>query len=72
VGSPQRLFRGRYWYGVAGPDGTLGRAWDVDPQNDRFLMISRPEDAARTGPPVDQIKIVLNWFEELERRVPKR
>jgi hypothetical protein len=72
VGSPQRLFRGRYWYGVAGPDGTLGRAWDVDPQNDRFLMISRPEDAARAGAPVAQIKIVLNWFEELERRVPKR
>ena len=75
IGPLKKLFRGRYWYGVAGPDGTLGRAWDVDSKNDRFLMITMPDENA-TAPeartPQTQIKVVLNWFEELERRVPKR
>jgi serine/threonine-protein kinase len=72
VGSPRPLFRGRYWYGIAGPDGTLGRAWDVDSRNDRFLMISLTEEAASGTIPQLDIQIVLNWFEELERRVPNR
>jgi hypothetical protein len=66
------LFRGQYWYGIAGPDGSLGRAWDVDPKNDRFLMISLPDETFRAAAPQVEINIVLNWFEELERRVPKR
>jgi serine/threonine-protein kinase len=72
VGTPQMLFRGRYWYGVAGLDGTLGRAWDVDPKNDRFLMITLPD--AGGDEPGEQarprINVVLNWFEELKERVP--
>jgi len=58
-----------------GPDGSLGRAWDVDSKNDRFLMITLPDEspAAREAPsPRPQIKVVLNWFEELDRRLPKR
>jgi hypothetical protein len=72
VGTPRMLFRGQHWYGVAGPDGALGRAWDVDPNNDRFLMITMPdagtsEAGEQTRP---QINVVLNWFEELKERVP--
>jgi serine/threonine-protein kinase len=72
VGAPQRLFRGQYWYGVATPQGALGRAWDVDPKNDRFLMITMPDigDDAGREPSGPQINVVLNWVEELKARVP--
>jgi hypothetical protein len=74
VGSPRQLFRGQYWYGVGGTDGTFGRAWDVDPKNDRFLMITMPQEVAQAPPPPPQVRIdvVLNWFEELKQRVPTR
>jgi hypothetical protein len=50
----------------------LGRAWDVDPKNDRFLMITRPDVGADASPEQSQtrINVVLNWFEELKERVP--
>jgi hypothetical protein len=73
VGNPRELFRGEYWYGALAASGGGGRAWDVDPKNDRFLMITLP--AAGTdvsAPPRIQVRVVLNWFAELERRVPKR
>jgi eukaryotic-like serine/threonine-protein kinase len=40
--------------------------WDVAPDGTRFLMIK--EDPAESGPA--QLNVVLNWFEELKRRVP--
>jgi len=73
VGAPRKLFRGQYWYGVGGPDGSLGRAWDVDSKNRRFLMITLPGEG--TGQPESrdiQLNVVLNWSEELRQRVPTR
>jgi pectate lyase len=44
--------------------------WDIHPDGKRFLMI-KPSWAA--SPEVaNKIGIVLNWFEELKQRVPKR
>ena len=62
-----------HWYGYGGPSGIGGRAWDVDPKNDRFLMITMPQTAAGEAgrPPQVQFGVVLNWFEELRQRVPK-
>ncbi len=40
--------------------------YDVTSDGTRFLMIK--EDPAESGPA--QVKIVLNWFEEVKRRVP--
>jgi len=72
VGSLHQLFRGKYWYGIAGPGGELGRAWDVDPKNDRFLMITLPQGGAGENAEAPaQISVVLNWFEEVRRRMPK-
>jgi hypothetical protein len=72
VGDLHKLFRGKYWYGAAGPDGSLGRAWDVDPKNDRFLMITLPQpNAGENGEVRPQISVVLNWFEEVRRRMAK-
>jgi serine/threonine-protein kinase len=72
VGSSRKLFRGQYWYGVAGPTGALGRAWDVDSKNDRFLMITMPNADTAGGPAAQpEIDVVLNWLEEVKQRVPK-
>jgi hypothetical protein len=68
-----QLFGGSYWYGVAGPSGGQGRAWDVDPNGKRFLMIKIPAAAKSTPNLIGrQINITLNWFEELKTkaRVP--
>jgi serine/threonine-protein kinase len=63
AGRPELLFETQY-VPRAG-----GRAnFDVSPDGQRFLMIQpvEPEQAAT------QIHMVLNWFEELRRRVPVR
>jgi hypothetical protein len=40
--------------------------YDVSPDGQRFLMIQPIEEEA----PPTQINVVLNWAEELKRRVP--
>jgi serine/threonine protein kinase len=40
---------------------------DVTPDGRRFLMLRASE---QPSPPVTHINVVLNWFEELKRRVP--
>jgi serine/threonine-protein kinase len=74
VGSPTKLFRGQYWWGASAPNGLGGRTWDVDPKNDRFLMVTLPRAAGGPAGPQAQppFRVVLNWFEELNQRVPKR
>jgi serine/threonine-protein kinase len=72
VGGARKLFRGQYWYGVAGPTGNLGRAWDVDSKNDRFLMITMPSaDSAGGLTGQREIDVVVNWLEQLKQRVTK-
>jgi hypothetical protein len=44
--------------------GTQGANYDVSPDGQRFLMV-QGSDANLT-----QLNVVLNWFEELKRRVP--
>ena len=47
--------------------GGVGRAeFDVTPDGQRFLMIK----AVEPEQPVTKINVVLNWFEELQQRVP--
>ena len=57
---------------VKTPDGRYELApipiadYDVSPDGQRFLMVKRSEQAQAPT----QINVVLNWFEELKRRVP--
>jgi eukaryotic-like serine/threonine-protein kinase len=44
------------------------RSWDISPDGRRFLLV-RP--VPLTDPPVSRINVVLNWIEELQRRVPR-
>ncbi len=43
------------------------RNYDISPDGQRFLMVQIPESTGR-----GRLRIVFNWFEELERRVPSR
>jgi eukaryotic-like serine/threonine-protein kinase len=58
AGTPKLLFEGNYT-----------NAYDVDPDRKRFLMIKPPTIQQRT---IDQVNVVLNWFTELQQRVPAR
>jgi hypothetical protein len=62
AGKPQVLFEGPYE-----PTLMTNANYDVSLDGRRFLMLkaSAPEEEALT-----QINVVLNWFEDLRRRVP--
>ncbi len=62
VGTPRLLFEGRFLEKGPVP---LRRNYDVSADGQRFLMIQREHDLVPT-----EIIVVLNWFEELKRRVP--
>ena len=61
AGTPKVLFEGDF------QRGAVSRAnYDVAPDGQRFVMIQvNDPDSGAT-----QINVVLNWFEELKRRVP--
>jgi eukaryotic-like serine/threonine-protein kinase len=62
VGKPRMLFEGPYM-----PTPSTFPDYDVSPDGQRFLMLKPVE---QTGAAPTQINVVLNWFEELKRRVP--
>jgi hypothetical protein len=43
--------------------------WDISPDGKRFLMM-KEAGSLSAGRVLLKINIVLNWFEELKRRVP--
>src|SRR5216683_1528619 len=62
AGTPRMLFEGRY---EAAPVPLHN--FDVSHDGQRFLML-KPVEQEHAAP--TQINVVLNWFEELKRRVP--
>jgi serine/threonine-protein kinase len=60
AGAPTALFEASYFRGI------VSRHYDVAPDGERFLMIK--QSASEDAP--DEIRVVLNWFQELERLVP--
>jgi eukaryotic-like serine/threonine-protein kinase len=62
AGKPRVLFEGEYV-----PTPLTFPNYDVSPDGQRFLML-KPAEATEGAP--TQINVVLNWFEELKRRVP--
>jgi hypothetical protein len=61
AGAPRLLFEGRYTLPLQGVAG-----YDVSPDGPRFLLVQ----PMHPDPPTNQIHVVLNWFDELRRRVP--
>jgi len=48
---------------------TAGRAFDAAPEGPRFLGLLPASAADPSSPRRDEIRVVLNWFEELKSRV---
>ena len=46
-----------------------GRAFDAAPRGGRFLGLMPADAADPSAPRREQIRVVLNWTEELKRRV---
>jgi Tol biopolymer transport system component len=61
-GRPRLLFQGKF---VRSEFPLTGFAYDVSPDGQRFLMVEETG-----GSTAAQINVVLNWAEELKRRVP--
>jgi serine/threonine protein kinase/Tol biopolymer transport system component len=51
------------------PRGGVVRPYDITPDGKQFLIVYRDSNAPEQ-PAQTQIRITLNWFEELKRRVP--
>ena len=66
-GKPEMLFQKTYV-----PIQAAGPAWDISPDGKRFLMIKQPvsTNAATSAEEPRRINIVVNWFEELKKRIP--
>ncbi len=63
AGAPTRLFEKHFYV-----DLYAMRAYDVAPDGQRFLMIQEDESVSVAT----QINVVLEWFDELKRRVPPK
>jgi len=62
AGKPKVLFEAQYL-----PTPLTNSNYDVSLDGQSFLML-KPIEQVGTAP--TQINVVLNWFEELKRRVP--
>jgi hypothetical protein len=60
--TPARILQGQLVY------SGFGRAFDIAPDGRRFLMIK--EGGNEAAP--QNLVVVLNWFEELKRLVPRK
>nr|MDQ2970043.1 hypothetical protein [Acidobacteriota bacterium] len=71
AGKPGVLWEGRYNEGqnsMCGPPGAGSSNYDVTSDGQRFLMVKEGE---QDGPPTE-IRVVLNWFEEVKRIVESK
>jgi len=50
--------------------GGLGTNYDVTPDGKKFLVVLAPSARDPDPRPTQQINVVLNWFTELQQRVP--
>jgi len=65
-GKPETLFKGAY----VSASLQDAHTWDISPDGRRFLMMKATEAVASADEGPRRINIVLNWTEELKRRVP--
>ena len=69
-GTPETLFRGTYMSRSYGETFQLNM-WNIHPDGKRFLMIKEATGADTTkGTSQLEINIIVNWFEELKKRIP--
>jgi serine/threonine-protein kinase len=66
AGNPVKLFDDPYYHGAA---IGVGRTYDVAPDGRRFLMVKQ---AAGSESSETAFIVVQNWFEELQKLVPRK
>ena len=67
VSRPRPLFDWHYF------QAEIGRTYDVSrPDAERFLAIRNAASANDATPPQPHVEIVLDWFDALDERVPRR
>ena len=64
AGSPAIVFEEPYVVGFG------GRAYDIAPDGQRFLMLKEGAPGDSQATPPNRFIVVQNWFEELRLRVP--
>jgi eukaryotic-like serine/threonine-protein kinase len=72
AGTPRTLFQGTYVGSDLDYDNWNQITWDISPDGRRFLMMKETGLAASGVVRARKISVVLNWFEELKRRVPTK
>jgi serine/threonine protein kinase len=72
IGTPKILFQGTYVNADLEYDSWDNSTWDISPDGRRFLMMKETGLAASGVVRSRKINVILNWFEELKRRVPKK
>jgi len=71
-GTPKMLFQGTFVSSALWFDDWNQAVWDISPDGRRFLMMKETGIAATGVVRSRKITVVLNWFEELKRRAPKK
>ena len=66
LANPEALFETRGYFAVN--NSAIGRAYDVSPDGERFLLIK--QDPTDENAALPRVILVQNWFEELNARVP--
>ena len=67
-GNPEPVLRATT---VEGDPGEA-RNYDLTPDGQRFLTVVAQEATSSGSPAAEQLHLVLNWFEDLKRRVPTK
>ncbi len=70
LGTPRQVFDGVAFAPWFRNEGTTGQ-FDIDPESQRFIMMEHPAGPDITGSDRDEIRFVVNWFEELKRLAPR-
>jgi Tol biopolymer transport system component len=71
VGPPVRVFDDPYLLDLGGSGGGMAN-YDVSPDGKRFVMVEEPRATKGNANEPFRLQVVLNWTEELKRRVPTR
>jgi len=67
VGAPARLFDDPFRADIGGAQGGVAN-YDIAADGKHFVMVEEPQTAA--GAPTAKLNVIVNWVEELKRRVP--
>src|SRR5262249_3338708 len=70
VGAPKKVFDDPYRLDSGGGQGGVAN-YDISPDGQRFVMVEERRASTAATQPV-QLRVVLNWQEELKQRVPTR